>query len=113
MLASMALLIVAGSILEGLPALVVLAPILMPIASEVGVNLLHYGIVLLIAMGIGAFMPPTGIGFYVTCAVCETSIEKSARTMIPYFVVLCIGLLLVGAVPWFTLFLPVKFHFGQ
>ena len=49
---------------------------------------LHYGIVLMIAMGIGAFMPPIGVGFYVTCAICETTIENSARAMIPFLVVL-------------------------
>ena len=111
MVASIVLLIVAGTILEGLPALLILAPLLMPIAGQVGVNEIHYGIVLVIAMGIGAFMPPVGVGFYVTCAVCGTSIEKSARAMIPYLIVLCLGLLLVALVPWFTLFLPERLHF--
>jgi TRAP-type C4-dicarboxylate transport system permease large subunit len=83
----------------------------MPIAGQVGVNEIHYGIVLVIAMGIGAFMPPVGVGFYVTCAVCGTSIEKSAQAMIPYLIVLCLGLLLVALVPWFTLFLPERLHF--
>ena len=111
MVASIVLLIVAGTILEGLPALLILAPLLMPIAGQVGVNEIHYGIVLVIAMGIGAFMPPVGVGFYVTCAVCGTSIEKSAQAMIPYLIVLCLGLLLVALVPWFTLFLPERLHF--
>jgi tripartite ATP-independent transporter DctM subunit len=109
MLASIVLLIVTGLVLEGLPALLILAPILLPIASRVGINQLHYGIVLLIAMGIGAFMPPVGVGFYFACAVCETTIEKSSREMIPYIIVLCIGLLIVALVPWFTLFLPMQF----
>jgi tripartite ATP-independent transporter DctM subunit len=112
MLGSILLLIVVGSILEGLPALLILAPILMPIAGQVGISPLHYGIVLLIAMGIGLFMPPIGIGFYVSCAVCETTIEKSTRAMIPFLVVLFLGLLLVALVPWFTLFLPAAFHLG-
>jgi tripartite ATP-independent transporter DctM subunit len=112
MVASILLLIAAGSILEGLPALVILGPILLPIASQVGVSQLHYGIVLVIAMGIGAFMPPVGVGFYVCCAICETSIERSTRAMIPYVIVLCLGLLVVALVPWFTLYLPLKFHLG-
>jgi tripartite ATP-independent transporter DctM subunit len=112
MLGSILLLIVVGSILEGLPALLILAPILMPIAGQVGIRPLHYGIVLLIAMGIGLFMPPIGVGFYVSCAVCETTIEKSTRAMIPFLVVLFLGLLLVALVPWFTLFLPATFHLG-
>lgn len=111
LLVSIALLIVAGSILEGLPALLILAPLLMPIATKVGVNDLHYGIVLVIAMGIGAFMPPVGVGFYITCAVCGTTIERSARAMIPFVIVLCLGLLVVALVPWFTLYLPATLHF--
>ncbi len=110
LLASIVLLIVTGMVLEGLPALLILAPILMPIASTVGVSQLHYGIVLLIAMGIGAFAPPVGVGFYFACAVCETTIEKSGRQMIPYIIVLFIALLLVALVPWFTLSLPARFH---
>jgi TRAP-type C4-dicarboxylate transport system permease large subunit len=110
MLASILLLIVAGAILEGLPSLIVLAPILMPIASKVGVSELHYGIVLIIAMGIGAFMPPVSVGYYVTCAVCQTTIEKSGREMIPFIAILIVGLLVVALVPWFTLYLPAKFH---
>ncbi|HTU03457.1 MAG TPA: TRAP transporter large permease, partial [Candidatus Sulfotelmatobacter sp.] len=107
---SILLLVVIGSILEGLPALLILAPILMPIASEVGVSPLHYGIILVIAMGIGIFIPPVGIGFYVCCAVCDTTIEESARAMIPFLIVVCVGLLVVVLVPWFTLFLPARFH---
>ena len=110
MVASIVLLIVTGSILEGLPALLILAPILLPIAAQVGVSQLHYGIVLVIAMGIGAFAPPVGACFYVTCAICGTTLERSARAMIPYLIVLFVGILLVAFVPWFTLYLPTKFH---
>jgi tripartite ATP-independent transporter DctM subunit len=113
LLGSILLLIIAGSVLEGLPALLILAPILLPIASRVGVNDLHYGIVLIIAMGIGTFIPPIGVGFYVTCAICETTIEGSTRAMIPYAVVLCIGVVVVALVPWLTLFLPAAFHLSH
>jgi tripartite ATP-independent transporter DctM subunit len=112
MLGSILILIVVGSILEGLPALLILAPILMPIAIQVGINPLHYAIVLLIAMGIGLFMPPFGVGFYVACAVCETTIEKSSRAMLPFLAVLFLSLVLVALVPWFTLFAPALFHLG-
>jgi tripartite ATP-independent transporter DctM subunit len=112
LLASMILLIAAGAILEGLPALLILAPILMPIASQLGVSQLHYGIVLIFAMGLGSFMPPIGVCFYVTCAICETTIEKSTRAMIPYILVLCLGLVVVTLMPWFTLVLPKLFHLG-
>ena len=106
LLGSMVLLIVVGSLLEGLPALIILAPLLIPIAGQIGLSELHYGIVLLIAMGIGAFLPPVGVGFYVACAIMRTDIERASRAMIPYLLVLIVGLLIVAFVPWFTLFLP-------
>jgi TRAP-type C4-dicarboxylate transport system permease large subunit len=108
----MILLIVVGSLLEGLPALNVLAPLLLPIAGQIGISELHYGILLIIAMGIGAFVPPAGVGFYVCCAVMRTDIESATRVMAPYLTVLLIGLLIVTFVPWFTLALPRAFGFG-
>jgi tripartite ATP-independent transporter DctM subunit len=109
---SIALLIVIGSLLEGLPALIILAPLLLPIAGQIGISELHYGIVLLIAMGVGAFLPPAGVGFYVACAIVRTDIESATRAMVPYLYVLLIGLAIVAFVPWFTVFLPNVFGFG-
>lgn len=111
LLGSMVLLIVVGSLLEGLPALIILAPLLLPIAGQIGLSQLHFGIVLLIAMGIGAFLPPVGVGFYVACAIMRTDIERASRAMIPYLLVLIVGLLIVAFAPWFTLFLPGVFGF--
>jgi TRAP-type C4-dicarboxylate transport system permease large subunit len=112
-LGSVVVLIVLGSLLEGLPALLILAPLLLPLAAQVGVSALHYGILLLIAMGIGAFAPPVGVGFYVACAVARTPLERSARAMLPYPVVLALGLLMVTLFPWFTLALPGALGLGR
>ena len=111
MLASIILLIVAGSLLEGFPALNVLAPLLLPVAAQIGVSELHYGIVLLIAVGIGAFIPPAGVGFYICCAIMHTRIEEASLAMVPYLICLVVGLLIVAFIPWFTLVLP--YAFGQ
>jgi tripartite ATP-independent transporter DctM subunit len=112
MIGSIALLIVIGSLLEGLPALIILAPLLLPIAGGIGLSELHFGIVLLIAMGIGAFLPPAGVGFYVACAIMKTDIESASRAMVPYLAVLIIALLIVAFVPWFTVSLPRAFNLG-
>ncbi len=111
LIGSLLLLIVGGSLLEGLPALNILAPLLIPIAGKIGISELHYGMMLIIAMGVGAFMPPAGVGFYVCCAVARAPLEAASRAMLPYLVVLIIGLLLVTFVPWFTLVLPHYFGF--
>jgi tripartite ATP-independent transporter DctM subunit len=111
LIGSLILLIVGGSLLEGLPALNILAPLLIPIAAKLGLSELHYGMMLIIAMGVGAFMPPAGVGFYVCCAVARAPLEAASRAMVPYLVVLLIGLLVVTFVPWFTLVLPHYFGF--
>jgi tripartite ATP-independent transporter DctM subunit len=112
LIGSIVLLIVVGSVLEGLPALIILAPLLLPIAGGIGISELHYGIVLLIAMGIGAFLPPAGVGFYVACAIMRTDVETASRAMAPYLVVLILALLIVAFVPWFTVSLPRRLNLG-
>jgi tripartite ATP-independent transporter DctM subunit len=110
MIGSIVLLIVVGVLLEGLPSLNVLAPLLLPIAGKLGLSELHYALVLIIAMGVGGFMPLAGIGFYVCCAIMKADIEAASRAMLPYLCVILIGLMIVAFVPWFALFLP--HHFG-
>jgi tripartite ATP-independent transporter DctM subunit len=111
MIGSIALLIFVGVLLEGLPSLNVLAPLLLPIAVKLGFSGLHFAIVLIIAMGVGGFMPLAGVGFYVCCAVMRCEIEPASRAMLPYLVVVLAGLLIVAFVPWFALALPNHFGF--
>jgi tripartite ATP-independent transporter DctM subunit len=106
LIGSMLLLIVVGSLLEGLPALIILAPLLMPIANSLGIDSIHYGIVILLAMGIGIFIPPIGICFYISCAVSEAKVEAASKAMLPYLAVLILGVLAVAFVPWFTHAIP-------
>jgi tripartite ATP-independent transporter DctM subunit len=106
LIGSIVLLILIGSLLEGLPALIILAPLLLPIAAGLGIDGVQYGVVLILAMGVGAFMPPVGIGFYVACAVAESRVEAAARTMLPYLVVLVLGIVLIAFVPGITLAVP-------
>jgi tripartite ATP-independent transporter DctM subunit len=103
---SLVALVILGGVLEGLPALLVTVPLLMPIAIQSGLNPIHYAIVLIFAMGMGCFVPPFGIGFYVSCSIGESSTEKVTPRLIPYILVLAAGLILVTFVPWFSLVLP-------
>ena len=111
MIGSIALLIFVGVLLEGLPSLNVLAPLLLPIAGRIGLSELHYALVLIIAMGVGGFMPLAGVGFYVCCAVMRCDVEAASRAMLPYLAVVLAGLLIIAFVPWFVLFLPHYFGF--
>ncbi len=106
MVGSIVLLVVIGSLLEGLPAIIILAPLLLPIAVGYGFDAVQYGIVLILAMGIGAFMPPIGIGFYVASAVVGSSVEAAASAMLPFLIVLLLSVLLIAFVPAITLILP-------
>ncbi|MGH1590175.1 TRAP transporter large permease subunit [Methylobacterium phyllosphaerae] len=106
LIGSIALLVVVGSLLEGLPALIILGPLLIPIAGQYGIDSIHYAMVIILAMGIGIFIPPIGIGFYIACAVAESRIEATSRAMIPYLIVLVLGVLAVAFIPWFTHALP-------
>jgi tripartite ATP-independent transporter DctM subunit len=106
-------LIVMGAVLEGLPAILVLAPILMPLADDYGIDQLHFGIVMLIALGIGAFAPPIGIGMYTACAVTDSKIEQVMKPMLPYLVTLVVGVLIVAFVPFLCLALPEALGLGR
>ena len=110
MIATIVTLVLMGSLLEGLPALLIFGPLLLPMAAPFGIDPLQYGIVLIIAMGLGAFSPPIGVGMFVTCSISGTTMENATRHMLPYLAVLVIGLLLVAFVPWFSLVVPQLLH---
>jgi len=106
LLIAIAMLIVMGSVLEGAPALIVFAPLLLPAAQKLGVNPLHFGILLVISMGIGLFAPPVGVGLYTACAVGQVPVERVARPIAKYLAIIFIALLLIAFVPAITLALP-------
>jgi tripartite ATP-independent transporter DctM subunit len=99
--------IVLGSVLEGIPAMVLFAPLLFPAARAMGVNEVHYSMVVILAMGIGLFAPPFGLGYYAACTIGRVNPDLALRRIWPYLGVLLIGLLVVAFVPWFSIgFLP-------
>ncbi len=106
MLACVFFLIVMGAFLEGFPAMLVLSPILFPIVTQFGIPELQFAIVLIIAMGIGFFSPPIGIGIYFACSVAEATMEDTLRPMLYYVSILIVGVLLVAFLPEVSLALP-------
>ena len=99
---------VFGLILEGAPAMIIFGPLLTPIAVQLGVNPLHFGTVMVIAMGLGLFAPPVGLGLFATCAITGTEVKNVARPMMKYLIVLALGLIVLIFVPEFSLWLPRK-----
>ncbi len=106
LLVTVVVMIVVGFILEGIPAVLIAAPILLPIATRVGVEPLQYGIVLTMAVGIGVFLPPIGIGYYVACAIGEAPVNATMRPSLIYSGFLVLGLVLVVLFPQITTWVP-------
>ncbi|HEV3088703.1 MAG TPA: TRAP transporter large permease subunit [Candidatus Elarobacter sp.] len=107
MLLSIVMFIILGSVLEGIPAMVLFGPLLFPVAKAAGINEVHYAIVVVLAMGVGLFSPPVGIGFFAASAIGKANPEQVVKPMLPYLIALMIGLLIVAYVPWISLgFLP-------
>jgi tripartite ATP-independent transporter DctM subunit len=102
LLISIVAFVVLGSVLEGIPAIVLFGPLLFPIARAAHVNEVHYAMVVILAMGIGLFAPPLGVGYYTACAIGRVSPDAGMRRILPYLAALFVGLLAVAAIPWLS-----------
>src|SRR6516225_6379732 len=95
-----------GVVLEGLPAAVVLIPVVFPIATRLGINPIHFDIVQTAAVGIGLFLPPMGVGLLMALRFAEVSVGAHAQHYWPYVLALLIGLLLIICLPELSLAIP-------
>jgi len=95
--------IVLGSVLEGIPAIVLFGPLLFPIARQMGVHEVHYAMVVVLAMGIGLFAPPFGVGYYAACAIGKVKPDEGMGPIVGYLLALAVGLVVVAAVPWISI----------
>ena len=95
--------VILGSVLEGIPAIVLFGPLLFPIARQVGVHEVHYAMVVVLAMGIGLFAPPFGVGYYAACAISRVNPDEGIRPMVGYILALLIGTIFIAAVPWISI----------
>ncbi|MFL9502289.1 TRAP transporter large permease subunit [Rhodopseudomonas palustris] len=95
--------VILGSVLEGIPAIVLFGPLLFPIARAVGIHEVHYAMVVILAMGIGLFAPPFGVGYYAACAIGRVDPAEGMRPIWGYMLALLIGLIVVAAIPWISI----------
>ncbi len=95
--------IILGSVLEGIPAIVLFGPLMFPIARAVGIHEVHYAMVVILAMGIGLFAPPFGVGYYGACAVGRVEPSEGMKPIVGYLVALFIGTIIIAAVPWISI----------
>ena len=111
MLLSIVVLIVMGSVLEGAAALIIFGPLLMPVAVKLGIDPLHFGVVLVVAMGIGLFAPPLGLGLYGACLIGNVPIEQTIKPIMGYLGLLLVCLLVIAFVPEISTALPRAFGY--
>ena len=107
MIVSMVAFIVLGSVLEGIPSIVLFGPLLFPIARSMGIHEVHYAMVVILSMGIGLFSPPFGVGYYCATAISGVNPDEGMKPIVGYMLALLAGLILVASFPWLsTGFLP-------
>jgi C4-dicarboxylate transporter DctM subunit len=106
LLLSIVIFLIAGVFLEGLPALIILMPILLPVAERVGVDPLHFGILAIGTVGVGIFLPPIGIGLLLSAGIARCSMRNVTKAFMPYLLVLILSLVIIALVPAITLILP-------
>jgi tripartite ATP-independent transporter DctM subunit len=94
---------ILGSVLEGIPAIVLFGPLLFPIARAVGVHEVHYAMIIILAMGIGLFAPPFGVGYYAACAIGRVDPAQGIRPIWGYMLALLVGLIIVALFPWISI----------
>lgn len=95
--------VVLGSVLEGIPAIVLFGPLLFPIARMIGVNEVHYAMVAIFSMGLGLFSPPFGVGFYAACAIGQVSPDRAIGHVWPHLTALFVALVLLIVFPWISI----------
>lgn len=104
MLLVLVMLLLVGTVIDGIPGLIMVVPILLPIATEVyGIHPLHFGVVVSINLILGLLSPPVGIGLYVAASVSKVNAVQVFWVTLPFFIVACLALVVLALVPWFSL----------
>lgn len=103
------LLLIVGTFMDMTPAVLIFTPIFLPVVTKLGMHPVHFGIVMVYNLCIGLCTPPVGNALFLGCAIADLKIEDIIKTILPYFVVMLVGLLLVTYIPAISLVLPKLF----
>lgn len=99
LVATLVAFIVLGNILEGIPAILLFGPLLLPVSHALGIHDVHYAMVVVVAMSIGLFAPPFGVGFYAACAIGRVAPERAVGPIWKYLLALFVALVVIAFVP--------------
>jgi C4-dicarboxylate transporter DctM subunit len=100
---------VFGMILDGLPAILIFFPILFPIALSVGLDPLHFGVLVIAVVGISIVAPPIGLCLVIICSMAKIKLTDTIRPLVPYTLILIVDLVVIAFWPWLVLVLPRLF----
>ena len=106
LLLSIVAMLLLGAVLDGLPAMIMLVPVLMPMAVQFNVDPLHFGIIIIATIGVGLFLPPIGLGLIVAAAIARVTIAEVSRPLLPYLATMMATVLLIAFWPELTLIVP-------
>ncbi|HEC01469.1 MAG TPA: TRAP transporter large permease [Sphingomonadales bacterium] len=106
MLAINLLLLVLGMLMDMGVLILLLTPILLPIALKIGVDPVHFGIIMMVNLGIGLCTPPVGTSLLVGCSIGKVSVERTVRELVPFYLVMLVLLMVITFLPDLSLFLP-------
>jgi tripartite ATP-independent transporter DctM subunit len=109
LLMTIAVFLVFGMILDGLPAILIFFPILYPIAQIVGVHPLHFGVLVIAVIGVAIIAPPIGLCLVIICSIAKVKLTDTIQPLIPYTLILIIDLIIMAFWPWLVLSLPQFF----
>ena len=107
MILSIALFLVMFALLDGLPGMLMLVPVIVPTAQHLGIDLLHYGILMTTIMGVALFLPPLGVGLFVVLGIAGCTMREISRHLWPYICTMLAVSLLIALVPWISYVVPV------
>ena len=100
------LLLIVGCFMETISAILIMAPIFLPLLIRLGVDPIFFGVIMVVNLAIGMFTPPVGVNLFVTCGICDITLEKLAKAIVPFIIAMVVALLILTYVPAIIMFLP-------
>jgi C4-dicarboxylate transporter DctM subunit len=94
------------ALLDGLPGMLMIMPVFVPIAQQLGVDLIHYGVLMTAVMGVALFLPPFGVGLYIVLGLSEATIGETSRYLAPYLATMTAVAVVIAFVPWIAYLVP-------
>jgi len=100
------ILLLLGMIMDMAPLILITTPILLPVATSIGMDPVQFGVLLILCLGVGLITPPVGTVLFTGAAIGEISIEKTSKSLLPFYFTMIIVILIVAFIPSLSLFLP-------